>query len=187
MKPPNSDLIDEFINAMQLCIQSVIEGVQWDSSANTLEVCFDSAAAKDQKLKKIKKLLPLEKEYELGFVLKLSYFKSDDWKKLTTFLLLTRLEDANIQKLGELDSSYSHFLQKLGFTKALFEEVDSLERAAEIIFRIVKEKKMTLRELSKMTGLSQVALSNFKSGKSDIRLSSFLKVLSALGLKLKLK
>ncbi len=45
---------------------------------------------------------------------------------------------------------------------------------------------MTLRELSQKTGLTQVALSNFKSGKSDMRLSSFLKILSALGLKLEI-
>ena len=55
-----------------------------------------------------------------------------------------------------------------------------------LLNKFVGRRKMTLRELSQKTGLTQVALSNFKSGKSDMRLSSFLKILSALGLKLEI-
>lgn len=45
---------------------------------------------------------------------------------------------------------------------------------------------MTIRELAEKTGLSMVAISNFRSGK-DIRLSNFIKIAEALGLRLKLE
>lgn len=187
MKPPHSDRIDEFVNAMQLCIQSVISSVVWDSSKNTIAIGFSPVEKKDEKLVKIKRLLPLEDEYEFGFKIKLDYFKSDTYKKLTTFLLLTRMEEKNIQKLAEIDSSYAPFLSKLGLKEEVIFNINNLKDASAFVFKLVENRKLTLRELSQKTGLTQVALSNFKLGKSDMRLSSFLKITSALGLKLKLQ
>ncbi len=187
MKPPHSDRVDEFVNAVQLCISSRVSGVIWDSSKETLSIGFESAEEKDEKLAKIKRLLPLEEGYELGFKIKLDFFKSDVCKKLTTFLLLTRLEDRNIQKLAELDAGYATFLSKLGLKEKRVSHINNLKDAALFIFKFVENRQLTLRELSHKTGLTQAALSNFKSGKSDIRLSSFLKITSALGLSLKVQ
>ena len=119
--------------------------------------------------------------------IKLDYFKSEACKKLTTFLLLTRMEEKNIQKLAEIDSSYAPFLSKLGLKEDVIFNVNNLKDASAFVFKLVENRKLTLRELSQKTGLTQVALSNFKLGKSDMRLSSFLKITSALGLKLKLQ
>ena len=97
------------------------------------------------------------------------------------------MEDQNVQKLAELDSSYIPFLNKLGLKENLASNIENLKDAAAFIFKLVENRQLTLRELSQRTGLTQVALSNFKSGKSDIRLSSFLKIASALGLTLKIQ
>ena len=194
MNPLYSDRIDALINAIQLCIRSVIhtgkspiEGVLWDTSKHTIEICFDTFVKDDEKLDKIKRLLPLEEEYELGFKIKLDFFKSDECKKLTTFLLLTRMDDQNVQKLAEMDSSYAPFLGKLGLNETIISNINNLKDAAAFVFKLVENRQLTLRELSQKTGLTEVALSNFKLGKSDMRLSSFFKITSALGLKLKLQ
>lgn len=187
MKPPYSDRVDALINAMQLCIKSPISGATWDSSKNRVEIGFDSIAADDNNLKKIKKLLPLEEEYECGFKIKPEYFKSDQCQMLTTFLLLTRLDDRNARAMGALDSNYASFLNLMGQVGEMGSVITNSKEAAAIVFKVVEKRQLTLRELSQKTGLTQVTLSNFKSGKSDLRLATFLRIISALGMKLKLE
>lgn len=187
MKPPYSDRVDALINAMQLCIKSPISGAIWDASKNTVEIGFDSIAVADDNLKKIKKLLPLEEEDEHGFKVKSEYFKSDECQMLTTFLLLTRLDDRNARAMGALDSSYASFLNLMGQLGDAGSAITHSKDAAAIVFKIVEKRQLTLRTLSQKTGLTQVTLSNFKSGKSDLRLSSFLGIISALGMRLKLQ
>lgn len=177
------DQMNALINAMQLCIQSVIDS--WSNNgSNSISIQFDSMEPTDKKFQKLKKLLPMASETTNKIIL--IDFDADYCRALTTFLLLTRLEDKNMQKLAAMDSGYDLFLQKLGLKRDSVTSIASLQEATQVIFKIVEERKMTLRELSEKSGLTQAALSNFKTGKTDIRLSSFLKIAAALGLKFKI-
>ncbi len=153
MKPSYADKIDKFVNAMQLCIRSVIK--IWRESENLIDIGFDSIEAGDERLKKIKRLLPLEKEYPLGFKIKSDYFQSEDCKKLTTFLLLTRLEERNIRKLAELDSGYASFLDKLGLKEERVSHIHHLEEAVALVFtnEFVKHYTLSLRGAKRRSNL----------------------------------
>ena len=174
------DDIGTFIAALQISIDSQI--ITWQIDKATVRICFDARAKNDPKVRLFEKMVlgtwnSNHQEYTIH----------EAEKKITpiitNFLMLTRLDHQNMRKLQNLDSDYSllakSVLSSTEDTTPAGLILDSLLEASHAIFSL--KKGMTIRELSEKTGLSMVAISNFKAGK-DIRLSNFLKIAKAIGL-----
>ncbi len=174
----NSQEIDELINALQLSIDTKIQ--QYKAESGTLLISFANKIGKDNRLKDFILISGAQVKKDRSITLSLKEISPH----LTGFLMLSRLAPKYVQKITELDTRFEKLAEKI--TQAEKElnpaTILSIEQASQIIEQTIKRKKMTLRELSQKTGLTQVSLSHFKSGK-DIRLSNFLKIAEALDLK----
>lgn len=172
--------MQEFLNALQLSINSEVDNLDLGEPGFTLH--FKQITPNDANLELFQKLVPgswnnTHNVYAIE--------NSDDISSLTIqFLLLTRLNKKNILKLAELDDKYKTLAQKIyGTSVELSDTVESIESASKIIFDEVQRQKLTIRQLAEKTGLSAMAISNFKAGK-DIRLSTLIKICQTLGLKI---
>jgi len=184
----NREEISTFITALQISIDSQI--VTWSvENKKSLRILFDERSKTDPKLKLFEKILPgnwddAHREY---IVSNISEYLTP---LLINFLMLTRLDQRNILKIKNLASDYAPLAQAIlsspRTTGETSQDLDSLSNAADTVFSLLKQKQLTIRELAEKTGLSMVAISNFKAG-NDIRLSNFIKIAEALGLKLKLE
>ncbi|MDN5317245.1 MAG: hypothetical protein PWR08_1370 [Thermoanaerobacterium sp.] len=58
--------------------------------------------------------------------------------------------------------------------------MDKKERIGEIIKNLRKSKKMSQRQLSIATGLSNTAISNIEKGTADVKMSNLAKIANAL-------
>lgn len=186
--PLSREEVGTFITALQISIDSQI--MTWEIKAkDILHIYFDSRAKSDSKLGSFEKIVPgiwdtKHQKYTIQEIAK------NITPLITNFLILTRLDPRNILKIKNLDSDYAPLVQAIlgnqegqnfsGIT------LDSLLRASNAVFSEIGTNGITIRELAQKTGLSMVAISNFKAGK-DIRLSNFLKIVGALGLKMKLE
>lgn len=65
--------------------------------------------------------------------------------------------------------------------------IDSAEQLADLVRNTRKEQKITAENLAKFGDLSRYAVLNFENQKSDIKLSTLLKLLSLCGLELHIK
>lgn len=182
MKIISEHNFDEFANALQLSIKSKIDKVVFKD--NGVLIYFDSRPARnDEKLYGFLDLFSATwDQKERCFAVE--HAGDINWSQVTLFLLLTRMDVTNISKLTQIDKLMADVARRLGL-KISRSGVDSVGGCSEAVFKLLKEKKMTIRELAEATGLTQVSISNFKSGK-DIRLSNFLKIVKALGLNLKI-
>lgn len=191
-------LIDAFVNAVQLSIQSKIVGSRLDPQQGVVLAIYRFKDEIDENLKKLDLLLggrweKLNEEAEteadtVGFIDHDVYIipgNGDDLSLLTSFLLLTRLKDDEVRVLAKHDRRYRPLAQRLGLIQQeeMTSDLASLDDAARIIFSEIEKQSLTLREVSEKTGLTQAMLSHFKKGR-DLRLSSLLKIVEALGLKL---
>lgn len=177
----NSDQWYTFISALQLSIKTKIKFIDEDN--NDLKIHFDKPPpADDKNFNRFTELLKGDwidddKCYVIHSANKI------DWQKMTLFLLLTRLDEKNIIKLVQIDKSFRDIaIEKLGISSA---NVENIKHCSEIIFKKMKEKGITYRQLAESTGLTQVTISNFKSGK-DIKLSNLIKIIQVLELDLKI-
>ena len=66
-------------------------------------------------------------------------------------------------------------------------EVLSANDISLFIKKYRKEKKITQEDLAKYSNVSRIAISEFENGKTDIRLSTLLKILKVCSLSLKIK
>lgn len=178
----NRNVIDEFINALQLCLNIEISDIH--SRDDDIVVRLSGGQTQDSRLDDLKKLFPHTKD-AYGILSFLIPIHEAVDRNLIQFLQLTRLDRENIQKIIEIDSRYEGFANKLGLFRRL-SNLETLHDASRAIFRQVEKKSMTIRQIADSTGLTQVAISNFKSGK-DVKLSNFLKITRAVGLKAKLE
>ena len=180
---PTRDQIRDFVNALQLCVKSQVASLCESNSAR-YALSFHSIAAEDENLGKLAKLIPGEWN-EKQTIYYIPMIAIIDWQLMIPFLMLSRLKDQNIIILAQLDPRYRAYAKKLGLTTSSTENtgINSVRDAAQTLFNTIKEKKMTLREVALRSGLTQVALSRFKSGK-DIRLSSLLKIAKAIDIHL---
>ncbi len=192
MTEPISNEILQFINALQLCIKSPILAFltsRFGSDAPELIIAFEERPKNDEQWEYFLKLCPA---YEWRKTDNFDRFVIINYPVLVTpvlinFLMITRLNKENILKIGDDDPRYREFVAKIfGFDSTRITSIPSLQEGIAIIFSRVEEMNLTIRQLAEKTGLSMVAISNFKAGK-DIRLSNFLKIAQALGLKLKLE
>lgn len=176
MTRPSQQELDEFINALQLSIKTKIAGVKLMSD-NAIQIRFSSSTAKDAHLITFAKLVGGELTRD-GTILHIDRRATIDIAKLTSFLFVTRLTDENIAAIRRMGTQYDF----LGTTSGPAQvAIDSPTMAANYIFSVVEEKRMTLRTLAEKTGLTQTAISKFKAG-GDIRLSNLIKIARALGL-----
>lgn len=173
--------LDEFANALQLSITTKIIGVA--SKDGGVEISFESRPRPaDKNLRNVLKLFK-GKWTSDGMIFVIHEAEKITWPQITLFLLLTRMNEKNIAKLVQMDESARKTAEKLGF-KCPSAGVESVKKCSEIIFEKMRKKKMTIRELSELTGFTQVSICNFKAGK-DIKLSNLIKIIMALGAKLR--
>lgn len=106
---------------------------------------------------------------------------------LTAFLLLTRLDDEQMQALASCDSRYQAVVKGLKLSDhSQVSSIHNVQSLAHFIFKEIENRKLTLRELSQLSGLTQGMLAKFKKG-NDLRVSSLLNILDALDLKIIIK
>jgi DNA-binding XRE family transcriptional regulator len=65
--------------------------------------------------------------------------------------------------------------------------VTSAKELAALVKKVRKKNKKTQEEVAQFSNLSRLAVGEFESGKSDIKLSSLLKLLKACGLELEIR
>ncbi len=184
MNQSNKDQINAFVSALQLCIKG--EVVVSRHSINNqpprkLTITFPSEKSIDEGVKFFTKIIEgkwlNEEQYEIlnsGPALS---------QEFINFLLVTRLVKENMLKIAEIDPTYEKYVQKLSFKKTSSGiSLNNLAQAKTVIFDYMKENKVTFNELAKKSGLTAMTLNNFRAG-ADMRLSSFLKITQALGLK----
>lgn len=180
--------LDYFLNALQLSLNTKIHDVYLEKS-NELHFEFNNDPSSDRSFQYFKKLMDAMWNTKKETVI----IKNWDQKfshSLINFLMLSRLKKENMQALAQLDPQYKVFVEKiLGKSKTTNQSqatlVKNIKEASQMAFSQVEKYNMTLRELSQRSGLTQTALGKFKSGK-DVRLSSLLKILKALNLKLQI-
>ena len=174
------------INAMQLSLATPIAGFL-AADTGILRIKFKSTPRQDKGFGYLQRLLKGEwAGGDLSFAIKIP---GDLFlRQLTNFLMLSRLQEKNMRTLARLDPQYQPFVQKIfgGSIRASEAVVYDPKQAADIIFEQVKKQKMTIRELSQKSGLTQVTLSNFKVGR-DIRFSTLLRILKTLKLSLMIR
>jgi len=188
MKIPDKNTIDEFISALQVSIKSKIVEYDADVFSETLLIQFQRKPLDDPQWALFEKIVgdngrwaPRLKGYSIDTAVITSH--------LINFLLITRLKEENIAKLGKIDPKYRDYVERAVGSSGLQTGAHALETLVQIsgtIFSISEQNGITIRQLAEQTNLSMVSISNFKAGK-DIRLSNFLKIAAALGLKLKLQ
>lgn len=178
----NDNDINEFINALQLSIESTIDS--WTDEDDAFSLGFSRLCENDAGLKMFEKL-NLGKWNAEHTRFRIPY--SEKIALVTSFLMLSRLNLDNIQKLAETKVEYRELASQMELATLgdIISNVSSVEDIKEIIFPKMKQMGMTVRQLSEKTGLSQTALSNFKSGK-DIHFSNLIEIVKALGLKIKI-
>jgi len=180
MTLPSNDEIRELANAVQLSISSEITGVHRVRDG-ALEIGFARNARKDPRLATLARMVKGEFR-ESGKILRIENAEAVDWPRITSFLLVTRLARKNV-RVVESDPQYRTIFVEGRRSSRAATPVGDVASAANIIFKAVESKGMTLRTLAEKTGLTQVTLSKFKAG-NDIRLSSLLKIAKALDLQL---
>jgi DNA-binding Xre family transcriptional regulator len=181
MKPSEQEL-SEFINALQLSIETKVINVKRRN--DDIVIFFERPSDEDVNLYRFLQFFDSRwNDDRTEFVI----YKNDklNWPKLTLFLLLTRMNEENILKMVELDPSVLEIAEKIG-VKLSDCSIESVAKASQILFKKMEEKGITIREIAEKTGLTQVTISNFKSGK-DIKFSNLLNISRVLGMSVKIK
>lgn len=185
MPEPSKSELDTFVNALQLCLKSRLKTIGMEDEQPVL--WFFDNVTEEKPLQAFEKLV--EGEWFINRTKTKDCYLIHDKNQLTdsvliNFLYLTRLKEANMLALAEINPIYKPLIEKIGLKTS--KNLNRLEDISEKIFSRIEEQKKTLREMAEATGLTQVSISNFKAGK-DIRLSSLLKMTKALQLKIKIE
>src|SRR3990167_1069798 len=137
-KPPFPEEITQFINALQLSIKSQVSRYTIPSN-DQMMIHFDSVEEDDQGLLFFQQLFPGQWNKQRD-----SYLIQDthlvDWQLVTHFLMLSRLQKANMQKLAELDNRFYSLLKKTNLTKVVNKEdktITTLVDAVDIVFSAI--------------------------------------------------
>lgn len=176
--------IDAFANALQLSILSRIRKIE-PTPHKELAIYLEQPLSHDNGWKYFCRITPGRWDNDRG-----AYIIPENTipPGLTTFLLLSRLQPQQMQKLAELDSQYKAIVTAVLLQlspPSTTDAIDTLQAAVRAIFQRIEQQHMTLREVAEQSGLSQVSISNFKAGR-DIKLSSLLKIAKVVGLKIRL-
>jgi len=183
MNRPTKDELNEFVNALQLSIDTKVVGFKQAPDASVI-IKLAEGASKDRNLKRFASMVGGFFQ-QSGRVLRIPNASTIEWQKLTSFLYVTRLTESNLKKISGIKSRYDFFVEKNAAVQSSF-AIDSIRNAADRVFALVEERKMTMRTLAEKSGLTQTSLSKFKAG-GDIRLSSLIKIANGLGVRLKIE
>lgn len=177
------DLADAFLNALQLSIQSKVGSiVREDTETKRLLIIFEERIAGDSQLAYFQRIVGGEFAEDADKTLIVDDAHVDHWPLLLNFLMLTRLNPENMRQLAADDPAYRPFILMDDVETSRETALLSSADAGRAIFQTIAAQGLTLREVSRRTGLTQTMLSKFKAG-NDIRLSSLLKIARSLGLK----
>ena len=183
---PSYEEISELVNALQLSINSEIDG--HSTSNDGVSIHFDTRKKNDPHLEIFTKLVPGSWN-ESGDSYFIKNLDDIDIPTLTSFLMLSRLNKESMNKLAEMDGRYRQLyaLKRLGANSGKVEtKITNLEDWTNFLKNQIQNKKLSFSQLSRLTGISQVTLHKLKDG-SDIRLSTMLKICAALGISLELE
>ncbi len=181
MKQVDPEKLKSFINAAQLCLTVPIASFM--ANEKNIWLKFNTHPRGDKGFDSFQKLTDGKwDEKELRLII--NNFDGLFGTPIINFLMLSRLKEKNMIALAKIDAQYRPLVKKILGTRqiGLERSIDNPKQAAEILFSHVQKQKMTLRELSEKSGLTQMAISNFKTGK-DIRLSSLIQISKALGIR----
>lgn len=89
-------------------------------------------------------------------------------------------KENKISPVGESWSSY----RKKHYTSEEIAENDFMVEVIGEIIKARKEKKISQRELEELSGVKQPVIARMESGATDPQLSTIVKILSSLGMKL---
>lgn len=179
MSRHSKDSINHFFNAMQLSLTSTLGVIPGEGC-----ILFEELEDKDPHLKLMEKLLPghwasVGQGTAIQHVYYIKDFDKLDLPHITDFLILTRLNKKNILALAKNNTPFLPFFKQLGMAQNSH-TIDSLQAFANLLLADMDQKNLTIRQLADMTGLTQLSISKFKSGK-DIKLSNLMKVAQVLG------
>ncbi|OVE82184.1 hypothetical protein BVY03_01445 [bacterium K02(2017)] len=191
--------IEAFLNALQLCIKSnvsllskkTIEADKTLSQLKTSKNFLFIVETKENDLN-LSKVISLFKSYKLAPTstkkTSVMFLSTSNPKlnlpDLTAFLLLTRLDDEKMRTLIKKNSRYKAIASQLNIVSTPSSiQIKSIHDASEFIFAEIENQNATLREVSIASNLTLGMLSKFKKG-NDVKLSSLLKIIDALELKL---
>lgn len=181
-----AEALDALGNALQLSIKSKIQHIT-QTAGQALVIQLERLAPRDRGWNDFCRLLPGRWDAK-ALTWTVAAPNAADISRLITFMLLTRLQYPQMQKLAELDSVYGPYFAVLG-AHALVRRlsthlpIDTVPAAVTAIFQHIAQQRLTLRVVAEKSGLTQVSISKFKAG-GDIKLSSLLKIIQAVGLKL---
>ncbi|MBI4237589.1 MAG: hypothetical protein HY696_04115 [Deltaproteobacteria bacterium] len=189
MTPMTTTELDEFANALQLCIKSRVKKIVRNPSGGFV-IRIDQRVTDDAGLRLATRLLP--GHWNAGqTVYEVTWPSADPalLPLLTQFLLLTRLQPRNILALANQTPRYRALVEQLGDELPAASPgkiIADLAAARHAIFTQIEAQQFTLRAVAEAGGITQVTLSKFKAG-GDIMLSTFLKIAAAVGYHVTLK
>lgn len=174
--------VELLINAIQVCIDHKIN--KFSIKKNSLQLIFDKRVM--EKNNKLKIFHEIVQGYwdKTSKIYTFNLNQIGDLPLFTNFLMLSRLSKKNLEKLATSQTKFAKFLKRLRYLKKEQDKsysIHNIEQIREILFSKMEQKNITYRELSNLTGLSQAALHNFRSG-GDIKLSNFINFANALGM-----
>ncbi len=182
---PNEILI-AFRNSLQLSLNTeILDGskISGTEDNTTINLLFSEENPKDPKLETFLKIL--------GKSIRKTSPKTFSWQNtnlrevelITELLMLSRLDQNNLNKLAEIDPRFAPWVQG----KFKTQSTPNIQiNPTKIIFDQLEKKQMPQSDFAKKTEISLVSLYKFKNG-GDIRLSNFLKMLEALNLEMIIK
>ena len=177
--------LTEFINALQLSISTQFRtepNLQFlDNSDIIIVIEFKESPSPKEKFERFLKMFGNRYTWNSeANTLEIAVDSQKDIEDITKILMLTRLEEASLQKLHQQSSDLAKWLNV--FSTDLTYYSSSIEDSLrKLVFDTAKRNNISVAELARRSGLSYVSLHRFKNGE-DIRLSSLVKIFDALGL-----
>ncbi len=181
----HNEIFSAFQNALQLSLNTRILAGKISGTADktTIEIRFFKRNPDDTKLESFTKILGNSAIFLTPTTLEWQNANFKEVELITELLMLSRLDQNNLNKLAEIDPRFAPWVQNKFKTHA---KVELKINPTQIIFDQLEKKQIPQSNFSKKTGLSLVSLYKFKNG-GDIRLSNFLKMLDALNLEIHIK
>lgn len=189
MSTHSKEMVNQFFNALQLSIDSTL-AEDWAFGTQGGDIFFSKIANPDPRLKLMEKLLPGQwgnvgnQNFDLAVYIILNFDKLD-LPLITNFLMLTRLDKKNIRALGQQDARFLPLCEKLGF-KAVGNSLESTQEFAAFLRAKMNQQGITIQKLAEQSGLTPLSINKFRKG-SDIKLSNLIKIMQALGHRLKIE
>lgn len=171
-----------FLDLLSKCFESRIKSHHFDEH-DALILDFD-LEKDDPRLTVLAKLIPGKWRPPACYRIEEFEFLNPDFLK---FLDLTRLEAEHMLNLVAMAPRFEKLIEPFkGQLQVKKYKIKDLSDTIPIIFGEIQAKNLTLREVSNKSGLTQMALHNYKKG-TNIRFDNFLKLASVLDVGVELR